>query len=92
MFRFDEGLKVLLHRDAVDGRKGINGLAALVEHALGLDPFGPTVYAFTNGSSAESVGELVCAPSQVKLDSDTDRASDKLHQRHFVRTLRSLAR
>jgi transposase len=39
-FRFDEGLKVLLHRDAVDGRKGINGLAALGEHALGLDPLG----------------------------------------------------
>ena len=29
MFRFDEELKVLLHRDAVDGRNGINGLVAL---------------------------------------------------------------
>lgn len=44
------------------------------------------------GSSAESVGELVFAASQVKLDSDTDRACDKLHQRYFVRTRRSLAR
>ena len=48
MFRFDEGLKVYLHRDAVDGRKSINGRAALVEQALGLDPFAPAVYAFCN--------------------------------------------
>ncbi|WP_438397308.1 IS66 family insertion sequence element accessory protein TnpB [Caballeronia sp. DA-9] len=41
MFRFDGGLKVFLHRDAVDGRKGINGLVALVEQALKLDPFAP---------------------------------------------------
>jgi hypothetical protein len=31
MFRFDTRLKVYLHRDPVDGRKNINGLAALVE-------------------------------------------------------------
>lgn len=27
MFRFDEGLKVYLHRDPVDFRMGINGLS-----------------------------------------------------------------
>lgn len=48
MFRFNEELKVFLHRDAVDGRKGITGLAALVEQGLGRDPFAPAVYAFTN--------------------------------------------
>lgn len=48
MFRFTEGLTVFLHRDAVDGRRGINGLATLVEQALGRDPFAPAVYAFTN--------------------------------------------
>jgi transposase len=48
MFRFDEGLKVYLHRDAVDFRKNINGLAALVEQALGLDPFATAVYVFRN--------------------------------------------
>ena len=47
-FGFDQGLKGLLHRDSVDTRKGINGLVALVEQTLGLDPFAPTVYAFTN--------------------------------------------
>ena len=31
MFRFDPALKVYLHREAVDGRKNINGLALLVE-------------------------------------------------------------
>ena len=34
MFRLDAGLKVFVHRDAVDGRKNINGLALLVEQAL----------------------------------------------------------
>ena len=48
MFRFDPGLKVFLHRDAVDGRKHINGLAALVEQALGRDPLAPAVFAFSN--------------------------------------------
>ncbi len=48
MFRLDAGLKVYLHRDAVDGRKNINGLAALVEQALGLDPFAAAVYVFSN--------------------------------------------
>lgn len=37
MFRFDEGLKVYLHREPVDFRLSINGLAVLVEQALGLD-------------------------------------------------------
>lgn len=48
MFRFDAGLKVYLHREAVDGRKNINGLAHLVEGQLGLDPFAPAVYVFSN--------------------------------------------
>lgn len=48
MFRFDAGLKVYLHREAVDGRKNINGLALLVESQLGLDPFAPAVYVFSN--------------------------------------------
>lgn len=48
MFRFDAGLNVYLHRDAVDGRKNINGLALLVEQALGLDPFAAAVFVFSN--------------------------------------------
>jgi transposase len=48
MFRFDPGLTVYLHRDAVDGRKAINGLALLVEQALGLDPFAPALFVFSN--------------------------------------------
>ncbi|GAB3629708.1 transposase [Pandoraea terrae] len=48
MFRLDARLKVYLHREAVDFRKSINGLATLVEQALGLDPFAPAVYAFSN--------------------------------------------
>lgn len=48
MFRFDEGLKVYLHREPVDFRLSINGLAMLVEQALGLDPFAPCAYVFSN--------------------------------------------
>ncbi|MDZ5460115.1 IS66 family insertion sequence element accessory protein TnpB [Azohydromonas lata] len=48
MFRFNEGLKVYLHRPAVDFRMGINGLALLVEKSLGLNPFTECVYVFRN--------------------------------------------
>lgn len=48
MFRLDEGLKVYLHREPVDFRLNINGLAILVEQALGLDPFAACVYVFSN--------------------------------------------
>ncbi len=48
MFRLDEALKVYLHRPAIDFRKGINGLALLVEQELGLDPFAAAVYVFSN--------------------------------------------
>ena len=48
MFRLDEGLKVYLHRAPVDFRLSINGLAALVQHGLGLDPFASCVYVFSN--------------------------------------------
>ena len=48
MFRLDEGLKVYLHRAPVDFRLNINGLAALVQQALGLDPFAACIYVFSN--------------------------------------------
>ena len=48
MFRFEPGLKVYLHREPVDGRKAINGLALLVEQVLGLNPFEPAIYVFSN--------------------------------------------
>ncbi|MES2367342.1 MAG: IS66 family insertion sequence element accessory protein TnpB [Pseudomonadota bacterium] len=48
MFRFDDALKVYLHREAVDFRMGMNGLSILVEQALGLNPFAAAVYVFCN--------------------------------------------
>ena len=48
MFRLDKGLKVYLHRESIDFRLNINGLALLVEKALGLDPFAACVYVFSN--------------------------------------------
>ena len=47
-YLFSASLKVFLHRDAVDGRKNINGLALLVEQGLGLDPFAQAAYVFSN--------------------------------------------
>jgi transposase len=48
MFRLDADLKVYLHREAVDFRKNINGLAALVEQSMGLDPFAGAACVFRN--------------------------------------------
>lgn len=38
---------VLLHKTPVDGRKQINGLAAIVENAMGHNPFCGSLFAFT---------------------------------------------
>ncbi|MFJ1255458.1 MULTISPECIES: IS66 family insertion sequence element accessory protein TnpB [Cupriavidus] len=48
MFRFGSDVRVYLHRNAVDFRLGINGLVALVEQSMQLDPFARAVYAFHN--------------------------------------------
>jgi transposase len=48
MFRLAADLKVYLHRDAVDFRKSLNGLAALVEQSLQRNPFAHAIYAFSN--------------------------------------------
>lgn len=48
MFRFDEGLKVYLHRDPVDFRYGMNSLSILVEQAMQLNPMDSSLYVFTN--------------------------------------------
>ena len=39
MFRLAADVQVYLHREAIDFRVGINGLAILVEQAMHLDPF-----------------------------------------------------
>jgi transposase len=52
MFHLDADLKVYLHREAVDFRKSINGLATLVEQLMGRDPFARAVYAFRNPLAA----------------------------------------
>ena len=48
MFRLNAALTVYLHRDAVDFRKSVNGLVAIVEQALQLDPFAPACFVFGN--------------------------------------------
>lgn len=48
MFRFDEDLKVYLHRDPVDFRYGMNSLSILVEQAMQLNPMDSSLYIFGN--------------------------------------------
>ena len=48
MIGFDEDLAVYLHRKPVDFRKAINGLSAIVQESLQLDPFAEALYVFTN--------------------------------------------
>ena len=48
MSRLSANLAVYLHRGTIDFRKSINGLSALVEHELRLDPFAHAVYVFGN--------------------------------------------
>lgn len=48
MFELNPARMVYLHRDAIDFRKNINGLASLVEHGLGLDAFAQAVFVFGN--------------------------------------------
>jgi transposase len=76
VFRLDEGLKVYLHRAPVDFRLSINGLSALVQHALGLDPFAACANVFSNhrrnrvkvlGGSATAFG--CCSSGRRKIGS-----------------------
>jgi transposase len=48
MFELNAARVVYLHRDAIDFRKNINGLASLVEHCLGLNAFANAVFVFGN--------------------------------------------
>ena len=50
MFQLNAGRAVYLHREPIDFRKNINGLASLVEHGLGMDAFAQAVFVFGNRS------------------------------------------
>ncbi len=44
----NQSVTVYLHKDPVDFRKSINGLAVLVEAAMNLNPFEDALFAFCN--------------------------------------------
>lgn len=48
MFRFASDAEVYLHRQPVDFRKQIDGLAVLVQSAMELDPLREALFVFTN--------------------------------------------
>jgi len=50
MFQLNASRVVYLHREPIDFRKNINGLASLVEHGLGMDAFAHAVFVFGNRS------------------------------------------
>lgn len=45
---FHDAPAVYLHRDPVDFRKAINGLALIVEHEMTLSPFADALFLFCN--------------------------------------------
>jgi transposase len=47
-FRFDDDLRIYLHREPVDFRAGLNTLVTSVEQSTRLDPFARAVFAFHN--------------------------------------------
>lgn len=48
MLRQESFQGIYLHRDPVDFRKSIDGLATIVEQEMGLDVFGPQLFLFCN--------------------------------------------
>ncbi len=48
MINFPSTLPVYLATGATDIRKSIDGLAALVQATMGLDPFSPAIFVFCN--------------------------------------------
>lgn len=48
MFTLASDIAVYLHRAPIDFRRGVNGLSALVEHELKLDPFARACFVFSN--------------------------------------------
>ena len=71
-----EDVEVYLCREVVDFRKSINGLSALVEEHLGLNPFGPQLFVFCNRRrdklkdlvlGAQRLRALVQAPREAPL-------------------------
>jgi transposase len=48
MFRLAAEVPVYLHREPIDFRAGIDGLAVLIQETMDLDPFSCGVFAFCN--------------------------------------------
>ena len=50
VLQLPESFTVYLHREAVDGRKQINGLSVLVQEAMRHSPFSPALFGFVSRS------------------------------------------
>lgn len=48
MINWQQDIPIYLHRDVVDFRKSINGLSVIVDQAMGLSPFEPSIFVFCN--------------------------------------------
>ena len=65
MFHLSANLAVYLHRGTIDFRKRINGLSAMVEHELRLDPFAHAAYVFGNRRCSANVRACVCPSASI---------------------------
>ncbi|KVP32314.1 IS66 family insertion sequence element accessory protein TnpB [Burkholderia ubonensis] len=48
MFRFDNDLRIYVHREPIDFRAGLNTLVTMVEQSMQLDPLARAVFGFHN--------------------------------------------
>ncbi|WP_071752373.1 IS66 family insertion sequence element accessory protein TnpB [Burkholderia ubonensis] len=48
MFRFDNDLRIYLHREPIDFRAVLNTLVTMVEQSMQLDPLARAVFGFQN--------------------------------------------
>ena len=53
MIRWPESCPVYLHRDPVDFRKAINGLAVIVAEQMSLSPYDPALFVFCNKNRSQ---------------------------------------
>lgn len=53
MIQWSDSFPIYLHRDPVDFRKAINGLAVIVSEAMGLDVYDKALFVFCNRNRSQ---------------------------------------
>lgn len=53
MIQWSSSISIYLHRDPVDFRKAINGLAVIISEDMGRDVYEPTLFVFCNKNRSQ---------------------------------------